>query len=71
MTKNIDEILQLTIEEFVIKGCTEGLKTRDYFKIKNTLLKYEEYEDNQYYKKMNTPRSKLRGIFPKRCYFFC
>lgn len=52
MTKNIDEILQLTIEEFVIKGCTEGLKTRDYFKIKNTLLKYEEYEDNQYYKKL-------------------
>ena len=52
MTKKIDEILQLTIEEFVIKGCTEGLKTRDYFKIKNTLLKYEEYEDNQYYKKL-------------------
>ena len=21
--------------------------------------------------KMNTPRSKLRGIFPKRCYFCC
>ncbi len=52
MTKNIDEILQLTIEEFVIKGCTEGLKTRDYFKIKNTLLKYEGYEDNPYYKKL-------------------
>lgn len=52
MTKNIDEILQLTVEEFVIKGCTEGLKTRDYFKIKNTLLKYEEYEDNPYYKKL-------------------
>ena len=47
MRENIDEILQLTIEEFVIKGCTEGLKTRDYFKIKSTLLKYEEYEDNQ------------------------
>ena len=52
MNKKIDEILQLTIEEFVIKGCTEGLKTRDYFKIKNTLLKYEEYEDNPYYKKL-------------------
>ena len=52
MRENIDEILQLTIEEFVIKGCTEGLKTRDYFKIKSTLLKYEEYEDNQYYKKL-------------------
>ncbi len=50
MNKNIDEILQLTTEEFVIKGCTEGLKTRDYFEIKNTLLKYEEYEDNKYYK---------------------
>ena len=21
--------------------------------------------------RMNTPRSKLRGIFPKRCYFCC
>ena len=52
MAKNIDKILQLTLEEFVIKGWTEGLKTRDYFKIKNTLLKYEEYEDNQYYKKL-------------------
>ena len=52
MNKNIDKILQLTVEEFVIKGCTEGLKTKDYFKIKNTLLKYEEYEDNPSYKKL-------------------
>ena len=23
------------------------------------------------FQSMNTPRSKLRGIFPKRCYFCC
>ena len=50
MRENIDKILQLTTEKFVIKGCTNGLKTKDYFKIKSTLLKYEEYENNQYYK---------------------
>ena len=38
MNKNIDEILQLTTEEFVIKGCTKGLKTRYYNKYGELLL---------------------------------
>ena len=29
------------------------------------------YNKSKYITGMNTPRSKLRGIFPKRCYFCC
>lgn len=39
MSENIEKILQLAVEEFVIKGCTEGLITKDYFRIKSILSK--------------------------------
>ena len=35
------------------------------------LPKYVLHNDLQHKNIMNTPRSKLRGIFPKRCYFCC
>lgn len=52
MSENIEKILQLAVEEFVIKGCTEGLITKDYFRIKSILSKYNKYKDNEYYKKL-------------------
>ena len=34
-------------------------------------LSYVKKSINEKDEQMNTPRSKLRGIFPKRCYFCC
>ncbi|HIR49289.1 MAG TPA: hypothetical protein IAB35_04845 [Candidatus Faecimonas gallistercoris] len=60
-----------------ISNCIDNIKSN--LNIANTRQENTSFDYvadfRNYYntniEKMNTPRSKLRGIFPKRCYFCC